>query len=401
MTVYNVDVMESADRHTAGLLQLDAGTWTGILTQEPELEGIGVAAVTAEPLSGQRHTRYLVTIAGHPDPVPFLLTETTATEVAFYRDIGPAIPRLLPRCWWQQAMGSDGWLLLDDVPAHRTPARWSADDVEKVIAMLASLHGAFWAEEERLDGYTWLSQPWHEQQKTPPPGYLQAWQFWDRMTGGGRALSHQAVRNAGGLAPVLIRAAAGLETLRRLRGWPGVIEPLHIEALTALLDDPLPMLYPLRELPHTLLHGNPSPHHWRLTLFGDRRLTDWRGVAAGPGIWDLVRFLEATAAAEQWPVAEETMIDSYLLRLHVGLPGFDSRAARQALPAALCLYVIGTWLPRLAEWFQPFVRSPLTWTSLLAASSEELVARGCSQMVTHRRYLADLFVRFWHASNML
>ncbi|MDT8306429.1 MAG: hypothetical protein RRC07_10875, partial [Anaerolineae bacterium] len=313
----------------------------------------------------------------------------------------PAIRRLLPRCWWQQEIGSDGWLLLDEVPAHRLPARWAADDVEKVIALLASLHGAFWNQEEKLQDFAWLPQPWQAAQKTPPPGYLQAWQFWDRMTGGGRALSHQAVRTAGGLAPMLIRAAAGLEILRRLRGWPGVVEPLHLEALTALLDDPLPMLYPLRELPLTLLHGNPSPHHWRITLFGDHRLTDWRGVAAGPGIWDLVRFLEAAAAADQWPVAEQTMIDSYLLRLHVGLPGFDSRAARQALPAALSLYVVGTWLPRLAEWFQPFVRSPLTWASLLEASPEELVARGCGQMVAHRRYLADLFVRFWHASNTL
>lgn len=393
--------MNSSDRHTYGLLHVDASTWTAVLTQDAELAGATVTEVAAESLPGQRHTRYLVSLAGHSDPVPYLMTETTATEAAFYQEVGPAIRRLLPRCWWQQEIGNDGWLLLDEVPAHRLPARWTADDVEKVIAMLASLHGAFWNQEERLDDFAWLPQPWRVQQKTPPPGYLEAWQFWDRMTGGGRALSHQAVRTAGGLAPLLIRAAAGLEILRRLRGWPGVIEPLHLEALTALLDDPLPILYPLRGLPVTLLHGNPIPHHWRLTLFGDRRLTDWRSVAAGPGIWDLVRFLEATAAADHWPVDEETMIDSYLLRLHVGLPDFDSRAARQALPAALGLYVITAWLPRLAEWFQPFVRSPRTWASLLEASPEELVARGCGQMVVHRRYLADLFVRFWHASNTL
>jgi hypothetical protein len=403
MTVYNVDAMKSSEseRHTSGLLQLDANVWTAVLTREVELQDVAVTAVTAEPLSGSRHTRYLVTLESHHDPVPFLLTDTTAAEASFYRVFGPEIPRLLPRCWWQQEIGTDGWLLLDEVPSHRPPTGWTADDIEKVVAMLASLHGTYWEQHERLAQFSWLAQPWQPEQRTPPPGYLEAWRFWDRITGGGRALSHQAVRNAGGLAPVLIRAAAGLEVLRRLRGWPGVIEPVHLEALAGLLDDPLPMLYPLRELPVTLLHGNPSPHHWRLTLFGDRRLTDWRSVAAGPGIWDLVRFVEATAAIDGWPVAEETMIDSYLLRLHVGMPGFDSRAARQALPAARCLYAIGIWLPRLADWFQPFVHSPRTWASLLEASPDDLHARGYGQMATHRRYLTDLFVRFWHASNQL
>jgi hypothetical protein len=392
--------MNPLDVHAHGLRRLEADTWTAVLSQEDELEGVTVTAVAVEPIAGQRHTRYLVSLVGQHEAVPLWGTETTATEAAFYREVGPAIPRLLPRCWWRQESNAAGWLLLDEVPTYQPPGQWAADDVEKIIAMLASLHGTFWKRRDMLDGYGWLPHPWSPHQETPVPGYLEAWRFWDQMTGGGRALSYQAVRNAGGLAPLLIRAAAGLEILRRLRGWPGVIERQHLEALTALVDDPLPMLHPLREQPVTLVHGNPAPHHWRLTLLGDRRLTDWRGVAAGPGIWDLIRFLEA-AAAYDWPVDRETMIDSYLLRLHVGLPGFDSRAARQALPAALCLYVITAWLPRLAEWFQPFVRSPRTWASLIPASPEELTARGCGQMVAHRQYLADLFVRFWHASNML
>jgi hypothetical protein len=95
------------------------------------------------------------------------------------------------------------------------------------------------------------------------------------------------------------------------------------------------------------------------------------------------------------------MIDSYLLRLHVGLPAFDARAHRQALPAALCLYVITSWLPRLASWFQPYVHSPRTWTSLLAAAPDELVARGCGPMATYQGYLSGLFARFAQASRAL
>ncbi len=392
--------MKPPDVHAHSLRRLEVDSWTAVLAQEEELEHVAVREVVAEAIPGQRHTRFLVTVAGQPDVVPLWATETTAVEAAFYREIGPRIPRLLPRCWWQQESEAGGWLLLDEAPSYRPSQHWTADDVEKVIAMLASLHATFWQQQEQLDGYAWLPQPWQPQRAAPAPGYLEAWRFWDKMTGGGRALSYQAVRNAGGMAPALIRAAAGLEVLRRLRGWPGVIERQHLEALTALLDDPLPMLHPLRQQPATLVHGNPAPRHWRLALWGERRLTDWRTVAGGPGIWDLVRFVEA-AAPYDWPVDAQTMIDSYLLRLHVGLPGFDSRAARQALPAALCLYVITAWLPRFAEWFQPFVHSPRTWASLLAAGPEELIARDCAHLAAHRPYLTGLFTRFWRASNML
>lgn len=393
--------MNRSNVHVRDLRRLDLSAWDAVLSQPGEPEGLDVTAVAEEPVPDQRHTRYLLSLAGHSDPVPLWATETTAAEVAFYREVGPAIPRLLPHCWWREELAGEGWLLLDDVPTYRPPARWTADDVEKVIAMLASLHGAFWDERERLDALDWLPQPWRAQPPQPAPGYLEAWRFWDQMTGGGAPLSHQAVRSAGGLAPLFIRAAAGLEVLRRLRGWPGVVERVHLETLTALLDDPLPMLYPLRNLPVTLLHGNPAPHHWRLTLLGERRLTDWRTVAVGPGVWDLVRFLEGAARLPAWPVDVETMADSYLLRLHLGLASFDARAHRQALPAALCLYVITAWLPRLASWFQPYVHSPRTWASLMAAEPEELVARDCGPMAAHRDYLSDLFARFDQASRVL
>jgi hypothetical protein len=401
LTVYNVGSMNRSNVHLRDLRRPELSAWETVLSDDHELGGVTVTAVAEEPLPEQRHTRYLLSLAGHSDPAPLWATTTTPTEVAFYRDVGPAIPRLLPHCWWQAEAAGEGWLLLDDVPAYRPPERWAADDVEKVIAMLASLHGTFWEERERLDGMDWLPQPWHAQPPQRAPGFLQAWQFWDKMTGGGAPLSHQAVRSTGGLAPLLIRAAAGLEVMRRLGGWPGVVERAHLMELTTLLDDPLPMLYPLRNLPITLLHGNPVPHHWRLTLLGERRLTDWRAVAAGPGIWDLVRLLEGAARLPSWPIDAETMIDSYLLRLHVGLASFDARAHRQALPAALCLYVITAWLPRLASWFQPYVYSPRTWASLLALEPEELVARGWGPVVAHRAYLSDLFRRFEQASRLL
>ena len=396
------------------LRQKDPVAWAAMLREDPALEDVAISGVDVTPLNGRNVTRYLLTLDGHSDPVPFIGKKTNAVEARFYRDIAPAIPRLVPRCWVRHISHDWSWIVLDDVPNHRPETRWTADDAEKVIAMLASFHGAFWQEDEQLSQHDWLAHPLDRRAHFPDDGHLAVWQAWDRLPAYGTALSNHALRSANRLAPTFIRASVGLEVLRRLGGWPGIVEWRHLDALVDLLDDPVPVLQPLRELPETLLHGHPSPSHWHLTLFGDRRLLDWGNVSIGPAVCDLVAFLEAVeelrsrpdAAGESvasggWPISEETMVDSYLLRMHVGLSGFDARAVRQAIPAARCLHLITTWLPRFADWFHPFVGSPLTWRALTEMSDQELHHVGYGRLAGLQGYLRDLFARFWHASRML
>ncbi len=396
------------------LRQRDADAWTAMLREDPALEDVAVSGVDVTPLNGRDVTRYLLALEEHSDPIPFIGKKTNAAEACFYRDIAPAIPRLVPRCWLRHISHDWSWIVLADVPNHRPETRWTADDAEKVIAMLASFHGAFWQDDERLDQHDWLNRPLDRRAHFPDDGHLTVWRAWDRLPGHGSALSNHALSSANRLAPTFIRASVGLEVLRRLGGWPGIIESRHLDALADLLDDPVPILQPLRELPETLLHGDPSPGHWHLTLFGDRRLLDWSNVSVGPAVCDLVAFLEAVeklrppseasnecTAAGCWPISEETMVDSYLLRMHVGLSGFDARAVRQAIPAARCLHLITTWLPRFADWFHPFVGSPLTWSALTEMSDEELRHVGYGRLAGLHSYLRDLFARFWHASRML
>jgi hypothetical protein len=95
------------------------------------------------------------------------------------------------------------------------------------------------------------------------------------------------------------------------------------------------------------------------------------------------------------------MVDSYLLRMHVGLSQFDARAMRQAIPAARCLHVLTTWLPRFADWFHPFIGSPLTWQTLTQMSDAELRRTGYGRLSGMHTYLAGLFPRFWHAARSL
>jgi hypothetical protein len=59
------------------------------------------------------------------------------------------------------------------------------------------------------------------------------------------------------------------------------------------------------------------------------------------------------------------------------------------------------WLPRFADWFQPFLGSPLTWQSLQQMDDSALERVGYQRLVGIREYLADLFTRFWHVSRML
>ncbi|MDX1662233.1 MAG: hypothetical protein R3272_00465 [Candidatus Promineifilaceae bacterium] len=394
------------------LRQLDEGAWTAILRQVPALDGATVRDVVVEPLNDHSLARYLLTVDGVSDPVPLVGKRTNRREAGFYRDHAPRLRRLVPRCLLQHISHDWSWVVLQDVPRHRLPVRWSAEDVEKVIAVLASFHGAYWQQEAQLRRTEWLAvEPVDEES-----GYYveQVWRVWDRLSGHLSPLSSHAMHSAGRLAPTFIRAAVGLEVMRQLGGWPGIVERRHLDALADLLDDPLPVLHPLRELPATLLHGNPSLDHWHHTLFDDCFLLDWAGVSVGAPILDLVVFLEsmerlhtqpraglAASAAGAAPIAEETMVDSYLLRLHIGLEEFDARAMRQALPAARCLYVLTHWLPRLGEWFHPFVGSPLTWRHLNELDAAGLRRAGFDQLVGLRSYLADLFVRFWYASKQL
>lgn len=390
------------------LRQKDTAAWTAMLQEEAALQDVAVSAVDVRPLNGRNLTRYLLALEEYSDPVPFIGKKTNAVEARFYRDIAPTIPRLVPRCWLRHISHDWSWIVLDDVPNHRSGTRWTADDAEKVIAMLASFHGTFWREDEQLGAHDWLAHPLDRHAHFPEDGHLTVWQAWDRLPGHDSVLSNHAVQSANRLAPTFIRASVGLEVLRRLGGWPGIVETRHLDVLADLLDDPVPILQPLRELPQTLLHGDPSPGHWHLTLFNDRHLLDWSNVSVGPAVCDLVAFLESVeklrarpVAAGRWPVSEETMVDSYLLRMHVGLSGFDARAVRQTLPAARCLYLITTWLPRFADWFHPFVGSPLTWHALTEMSDEELHRAGYGRLAGLHGYLRGLFVRFWHASRML
>ena len=394
------------------LRQPEAEAWTAFLQERQDLGDLAVQYVAKEPLNEHSVYRYLLTFRDHTDAFPLIGKKTNAAEARFYRDLAGPVRKLLPHCWLSHVGHDWSWIVLDDVPDHKAAPCWSIEDAEQVVALLASFHGAYWQQDDLLEQHAWL-EPLLDRDNQEPPDYgaLEAWRYWDNVNRSTPRISSHALRSAGRLAPTFIRAAAGVDVLRQLGGWPGVISREQLSPLAELLDDPLPMLQPLRELPITLLHGNLALRHWHSTLFDEHYLLDWANVTVGPSVCDLVDFLEQVewmrlqrgdhCLDEEWPIAEETMVDSYLLRMHFGLGHFDSRAMRQAIPAARCLYVITTWLPRLADCFRPFVGSPLTWRLLVSMTDDQLHRAGYGRMAGWRPYLAELFTRFLDAARLL
>lgn len=410
-------VMDQPKLDVAQLQKRDPVAWTALLRNQSEAEDVIVTAVSAEPLRKpagngchQHVNRYLVALARHSDPITFIGKRTGPIETYFYQYIAPLIPGLAPRCWFTHLAADEGWVILDDVPNHRPPERWAPEDIEAVIDDMTSLHATFWRQQQQL-------------QSGGLPHFIDEKQYsWRQLRreqavyfeeGPAAAISEHSIKSAGRLAPLLLQAANGLVVIRSLGGWPGILGESHLAAAADLLDDPVPLLEPLRNLPLTLIHGNPHTYHWHLTLFGERRLLDWQKVMIGPGIYDLIYFLEQfellykSSAAwhvdvrQERPATEETIVDSYMLAMSRKLGSqFNARAARQAIPAARCLYVLTNWFPYFAGWFSE-MPNKYTWQKINRMNDEQLAGTNFQSIVHFRPYLASVFRRFLRAYRTL
>lgn len=415
-TLYNRDSMNEPSVSVAQLRSRAPSAWTALLRQDPTLDDVIVTAVSARPLY-PRHAghgqpqivRYYLSLANHSDSITLIAKHTSRQEALFYRHLGHQLPHLVPKCWYAHLFGDDGWVVLDDVPNHATAEQWVAGDLNDVTADLTTLHARFWQCDEQLEA----SDLHH---------FLDGKRFtWEELrrehafffeTGPGASLSEHAVHHAGRLAPTFLQAANGLVVMRDLGGWPGILGESHLTAVADLLDDPVPMLEILRDLPNTLLHGDPHTYHWRLTLFDQRRLLDWHTVMIGPGIWDLVSFLEQfdllyhhgdmhhVDVRPEWPATEETIIDTYMLEMSAALPHFNARNARLAIPAARCLYILTNWFPYFATWTEEMPHK-YEWQKINRLRDDQLYGTEYQPMIRFRPYLAGVFRRFLQAYRTL
>ena len=398
--------------------------WSRLLAQNPATRGTVVTGVKKEKKllipGGQR---YLLQMAGYEEAAVLVGKNTNATEAIFFADLSPHLSSLTSYCWLSHVAGDQSWVILDEVYNDWPMNKWTAIDVESIIDQLIFLHSEFWERESHLAEFGLemrLSQSFPSNQasygkeknqafgeKVLQPGPQDR-----RIDAGQRAddlfISEHAQNTAGELAPIFQQAALGLQAIQMVGGWPGVVEQEHIEALSDLLDDPVPMLYPLRQAPTTLSHGDPAPKKWFISLFGETILVDWVDIKIGPGIYDLISFIEqfdiietpdgTWSQRENWPISEETIIDTYLLGMGQSLGNrFDARAVRESIPAARCFYTIVNWLPRFNKWLDLDYVNSEAWADYAKMSDQELIELGFGQMASLRPHLAGLFKRLLEA----
>jgi len=388
------------------------------MTQNDDTGGVIVEAVGEEPLDEHGDSsRFLLSLAGYQEPLSLVGKRTNAVEALFYEYFAPNFPHFTVKCYFNHIGLDEGWLVLADVHNDHAPETWNPNDIEILIGNLASLHASYWARREVLEQYglPGLFQGYPDQEGSKsgskgdraiaeqPPGPMERIEQW--LQSQHRLLTEHALRTAGPtLAPMLVEAGRGLETLRNYKGWPGIIDERHLVALADLLDDPVPILYPLRQLPDTLLHGEPSSDHWYLTLFDDYYLLDWQKMAIGPGVYDLVSFIDQVVLLPgnslsneviQTDTAVETMIDSYILAMSGELGSrFDARSTRLAVPAARCLLVLIHWIPRLGGWLREMSYEHEVWQAMNELPDEALTKAGNVDLITWRKSLALIFDRF-------
>lgn len=374
--------------------------------RDEEIEGVlpQVTAVTSQRLLNNKAEpysphllRYTLTLDGYSDPITCIGKRTNQHEALFYRDLASQLT-IPPSCWFVDAQEQNSWVILDDVPNHLPPQKWSDGDAQTLMQQLSGLHAAFWNDADLQTRCDWL--PHFVGQKRPytwPQLREQQARHFDE--GPAAIISEHALQHAGRLAPNFLQAANGLAVMRSLNGWPGILGESHLAAAAALLDDPAPMLLPLRDLPPTLLHGSVQNEHWQTTLFGDHRLLGWQNVHVGPGLLDLVSFIEQFNIPQPTTasITEETLIDSYLLAMGARLgKHFDARAVRQAIPAARCLHILLTWFPHFATWFAE-MPNVYTWQKVNRLPDHDLLGTRFEAIIGYRTYLQDVFARFLQA----
>lgn len=403
--------------------------WTYLLRQEVEMAAVRVVDVTAEPISSNA-TRYWLTLAGHPEPITLVGKESTAAEIHFYQEYAAHMDSMAPRVWFSELLGAEGWLVLDDTPQDHAPNRWTMRDMERLVEHLALLHGRFWGHEmveERLPHYIGRAATAGSSTNSPaavdPTAKKKS--IYRRQTRWRRTRALPAsyfsvdLAQMGSQAAALMRATVGLQILRGLGGWPGVLEEKHLDAFEHLLEEPALMLNPLRELPFTLLHGRPAIENWRISLFDQYTLLDWKTATLGPSVCDLVYLIEDFFVNntspdpadkrpyyffQEWAVVEETLVDSYFIALgqQVAAESYNARTLRRhALPAARCLYAMTTWLPTIADWFIHLPPSRHTWEMIHEMDESQLATLGYTPLLARQPHLRHLFGRFFDAYLLL
>ncbi len=350
------------------LLAADPAAWQALLAPHPIIADLTIDTVQLAPLTiaGKQYDylkRITIDFNNNNDPLTLIAKTTSASEARFYIGLAPQLPALTPYCWHSEVLpGEAGFVILNECPL----SNWTSDNVLNALNTLAQLHAAYW---NHTGLPNWLPRPLDADNP---------------------------------LAPV----EAGLVRMEGLAGWPGVLLQEQVELMRLIYDNPEQLLQPLRDQPLTLLHCRPWSHHWP----NFSCLLDWRDVALGPAVWDVVAFVErlgltqigVTLTTRDWPLAPDAMINHYIIQISAALgPAFDPGSFRAALPPAQILHTMKHWLPQFNHYFGRLKPSRAIWRTFANFPPNMITRLGMTPLLDNKAYFTGLFERFERAAHQL
>lgn len=266
-----------------------------------DVRGARIEYVAGSMLGGQYRGRALTLDCVVKEPGGKLrvgLAGNGLREAGVYRSLASQLPVQTPALIAADSAGS--WMVLESVLPEREPAAWSAADYERAIRTLAAIHERFWGLSDDLAVYPWLARPLTTD-------------FEVYVLSAVGAMEKMVVDNR----PALITGS--LEVLTGLGQMLTQVELLAER---------------LRAAPATLLHGNFHPDNVYLQENDETVVCDWQLAGVGPGVLDLITFVNAcrwdrAGAQAELPLPAEALLELYRaeMRIRVGTAWSDNEWA--------------------------------------------------------------------------
>jgi hypothetical protein len=197
-------------------------------------------------------------------------------EVGVYSSLSPHLPLSTPAMIVGSPSGD--WLVLEAIEDISDSGQWNADAYRQAIEALVDLHDRFWNLGEDLDAYPWLSRPLD--------------------------------------ADFEVHVTAAEQAFERIveEGQPRAFseKPERMRILKALIEHATALAAPLLKEPTTLLHGDYWPGNIAMLPDDAIMVYDWQLTGVGPGIIDLLVFINKSAWwFGELPIAINEIVDLY------------------------------------------------------------------------------------------
>ena len=197
-------------------------------------------------------------------------------EVGVYSSLAAHLPLSTPAMIAGSPSGD--WLVLEAIEDISDSGNWDAVAYRTAIDALVELHDHFWNLGEDLHAYPWLSRPLDADFEVHVTAAKQAYE--------------------------------GIVEEGHPRAFSS--EPARMQVLEALIENAGALAAPLLEEPATLLHGDYWPGNIAMLPDDALMVYDWQLAGVGPGIIDLLVFVNKSA---WWfgklPISIDEIIDHY------------------------------------------------------------------------------------------